>query len=46
MMLQILKKQNSNLFEKLFIIKSLVAIFAIGLFAVNDKPVDGLNDDE
>lgn len=46
MMLQILMKQNFNLFEKLFIIKSLVAIFAIGLFAVNDKPVDGLNDEE
>ena len=30
-------KQNFNLFEKLFIIKSLVAIFAIGLFAVSDS---------
>lgn len=46
MMLQILKKQNFNLFKKLFIAKSLVVVFATGLFALNDKPVDGLNDDE
>ena len=37
MMLQIQKKQNFNLIKKLFIIKSLVAIFAMGLFAVNDS---------
>ena len=37
MMLQILKKQNYNLLKKLFITKSLVAIFATGLFAVNDS---------
>jgi CxxC motif-containing protein (DUF1111 family) len=36
-MLQIQKKQNFNLIKKLFIIKSLVAIFAMGLFAVNDS---------
>ena len=35
MMLQILKKQNFNKLRKVFISKSLVAIFATGLFAVN-----------
>ena len=34
-MLQILKKQNFNKLRKVFISKSLVAIFATGLFAVN-----------
>ncbi len=37
MMLQIQKKQNFNKLKKLFIIKSLVAIFATGLFAVSDN---------
>ncbi len=36
-MLQIQKKQNYNFLKKLFITKSLVAIFAIGLFAVSDS---------
>lgn len=36
-MLQILKKQNYNILKKLFITKSLVVIFATGLFAVNDS---------
>ena len=36
-MLQILKKQNFNKLRKTFISKSLVAIFATGLFAVNSS---------
>ncbi len=36
-MLQIQKKQNYNFLKKLFITKSLVAIFAIGLFAVSNS---------
>ena len=36
-MLWILKKQNYNILKKLFITKSLVVIFATGLFAVNDS---------
>ena len=37
MMLQIQKKQKYNLLKKLFITKSLVVIFATGLFAVSDS---------
>ena len=37
MMLQIQKKQKYNLLKKLFITKSLVVIFATGLFAVSDN---------
>ena len=36
-MLQIQKKQKYNLLKKLFITKSLVVIFATGLFAVSDN---------
>ena len=36
-MLQTLKKLNYNLVKKIFILKSLVAIFATGLFAVNSS---------
>lgn len=45
-----LKKQKFNsFFLKLLIIKSLVAIFATGLFAVNThttKPITGMNDEQ
>ena len=37
MMLLILKKQKFNLFKKTIILKSLVAIFATGLFAVDSN---------